>query len=531
MATGDIKVHVPPPQRLGSKENVLTIKNRFGAIQSIWKQILEEATKTADFQDSHILVLGRKDVGKSSIIRALQVVGAPNNALEQMEEYGNVDAVSALDFAFLNVRNVEDEDPSQALAKCNLWIIQHSHHRPLLMDKLKPEFLDKLCVLIFLDMSKPWAIREDLIYWLSFANSVICDMLTQMDVEESDQLLAKLAHYMAHYKDKVVNEKAEDFIKRQMEHPEERDAEDVTIMMNLGVPIVVCVAKSDTYKALETRNTQGHNEVISAHLRNGCIPYGAALIYAHARETKNTRNIELLYRYLMHRIYDFDFREAADCDSKDGLFLPSGWDSVKEIETFAAGTVAEGLTKPFESIIIKPVSVNVFNELDIRKTEDMNTFLGNALQGNPSVAAGARPDRRDERGDRAESRKDKDRDRERDRGDRDRGGDRKDRERDRRDRGDRKDRGERPPTSSRGEKLTSLQQSLEKGSAGGEKEKPLKNYFQSLLIKRQADAADGSSSTARDNSVSPRRRSPRSPQHKPASRQVAPTPPPTPPAS
>eukprot|EP00923_Selenidium_pygospionis_P049392 GHVN01085054.1.p1 GENE.GHVN01085054.1~~GHVN01085054.1.p1 ORF type:complete len:572 (+),score=116.96 GHVN01085054.1:140-1855(+) len=446
--------------------SIASQKTRALAGQSIWKEILEGATKTAEFSDSHLLVLGRKDVGKSSIIRALQLVAAPN--LEQMEEYGNVDAVSALDFAFLNVRNVDDEDHSQTLATCNLWIVQHASHKPLLMEKLEPEFLSKMCVLIFLDMSQPWTIREDLVYWLTFVSDVVSDLSGELEEEEYQNLKAKMSNYIAQYKHKVSEEE---------EGQESPPPSLITI--NFGVPIVICVAKSDTYRRLDTRTSQGHIDVIGAHLRHCCLPYGGALVYANAKEPKNTRNIELLYRYILHRVYNFEFTEEPDLESGDGLFMPAGWDTAQEIQAFAATTVAEGLEKPFESIITKPTLETHHSEMDNRPTEDMNSFLANALAANPS-SAGVRPERLRAYGDEPKekseakvekSSRDKDREKhdEKDRSKRD------DKERSSKDRERRGERGEGGHSTSRGDK--------EKG----DKDKPLKNYFQSLLTKREGE--------------------------------------------
>eukprot|EP01068_Selenidium_serpulae_P004811 Selendium_serpulae@DN3759_c0_g1_i1.p1 len=316
---------------------------------------------------------------------------------------------------------MDDNDPSQALAKTNMWIVQHAHHKSLLMDKLKPEYLSHMCVLIFLDMSQPWSIKEDLRYWLEFAHDVLCELIKDLPVDEADAKMNKLSHYVSNYKQKVCPEKAEEYAKRHMDDLEADQALDPhgALMMNMGVPIVVCIAKSDTFKLLDTKLSRGHIDVISAHVRNCCIPYGAALIYANAKTPKNTINIDLLYRYLMHRIYGFHFREPADLEGGDSLFLPSGWDTVKEIEAFALTTVADGLTKPFEAIIVKPMAENVLTDVSPVRNEDMNTFLCNALAANPASVAVPRESKKEQRdeahGDRHERERDRDRDRDRDR--------------------------------------------------------------------------------------------------------------------
>jgi dynein light intermediate chain 1 len=65
-------------------------------------------------------------------------------------------------------------------------------------------------------------------------------------------------------------------------------------------------------------------------------------------------NIELLYRYLLHRLYDFEFKDKAQTTQKNSIFLPSGFDSLLLIDALCKGTQSE--SKVFEEIIKKPVA-------------------------------------------------------------------------------------------------------------------------------------------------------------------------------
>jgi dynein light intermediate chain 1 len=50
-------------------------------------------------------------------------------------------------------------------------------------------------------------------------------------------------------------------------------------------------------------------EFIQKHLRTYSLSYGAALLFT---EIHQQTNLELLYRYLLHRLYDFEFTSKAE---------------------------------------------------------------------------------------------------------------------------------------------------------------------------------------------------------------------------
>jgi len=55
--------------------------------------------------------------------------------------------------------------------------------------------------------------------------------------------------------------------------------------------------------------------------------YGASIIYTSSKENIN---IEILYQYLVHRSYDFRFKQNAV--PNDFIFIPSGYDSPNVIK-------------------------------------------------------------------------------------------------------------------------------------------------------------------------------------------------------
>mmetsp|Transcript_48049 Transcript_48049/g.35264 ORF Transcript_48049/g.35264 Transcript_48049/m.35264 type:complete len:94 (-) Transcript_48049:462-743(-) len=70
-------------------------------------------------------------------------------------------------------------------------------------------------------------------------------------------------------------------------------------------------------------------DFIQKHLREYCLSYAASLVFV---ETQSMTNVELLYRYLQHRLYGYDFASKAQVYAKDQLFVPTGFDSLNLIK-------------------------------------------------------------------------------------------------------------------------------------------------------------------------------------------------------
>ena len=62
-------------------------------------------------------------------------------------------------------------------------------------------------------------------------------------------------------------------------------------------------------------------------------------------------NTELLYKYIMHWIYGYEFTVAPLVNVKESLFVPSGYDSLSLIEELCKHVDS---SMPFEEVIKKP---------------------------------------------------------------------------------------------------------------------------------------------------------------------------------
>ena len=100
--------------------------------------------------------------------------------------------------------------------------------------------------------------------------------------------------------------------------------------VNLGIPLVIVCTKSDVIKANEKGiYTDQALEVLYKDIRTTSLLYGAATIFT---SDKAQTNIDLLYHYLMHRLYRYPLQYKPLVDERDRIFIPSGFDSLTLIK-------------------------------------------------------------------------------------------------------------------------------------------------------------------------------------------------------
>lgn len=153
------------------------------------------------------------------------------------------------------------------------------------------------------------------------------------------------------------------------------------MLYNLGIPIVVLATRSDSQTIAEAAEVQ--SPIIEMHLRQACIPYGAALIYACVQEKgseKSSLNVDLLYKYLLHRLYAYKFEGQAVINSRDALFIPSGWDGEIKLDKAKlekadfANSGFDGLLKSFESVFTPPTQTSAADH-NMETFEALEAFL------------------------------------------------------------------------------------------------------------------------------------------------------------
>ena len=88
--------------------------------------------------------------------------------------------------------------------------------------------------------------------------------------------------------------------------------------------------------------------------RKFALDHGAALVYVG----KDGRNVEPLYRYLVHRAHNKEFTHEASIGERDYVFVPAGWDNASKLALVSEGMQFDASTR-YEDIVQAPTNRNV----------------------------------------------------------------------------------------------------------------------------------------------------------------------------
>uniref|UniRef100_A0A8D0QH07 Dynein light intermediate chain n=1 Tax=Sus scrofa TaxID=9823 RepID=A0A8D0QH07_PIG len=283
---------------------------------------------------------GEDGAGKTSLIRKIQGI----------EEYKKG---RGLEYLYLNVHDEDRDDQT----RCNVWILDGDpYHKGLLKFSLDAISLKDTLVMLVVDMSKPWTALDSLQKWASVVREHI-DKL-KIPPEEMKEMEQKLIRDFQEYV-----EPGEDFPaspqRRNTVSQEDKDDSVVlplgadTLTQNLGIPVLVVCTKCDAISVLEKEHDyrDEHFDFIQSHIRKFCLQYGAALIYTSVKENKN---IDLVYKYIVQKLYGFPYKIPAVVVEKDAVFIPAGWDNDKKIGILHENFQTLKAEDNFEDIITKP---------------------------------------------------------------------------------------------------------------------------------------------------------------------------------
>lgn len=131
---------------------------------------------------------------------------------------------------------------------------------------------------------------------------------------------------------------------------------DGVLKVNLGIPIIVICNKIDIIHQTgeKSKLLQENLDFIQMHLREYCLLYGATVMFTSSKQ-KESRNLDTLYQYLGHRLYNFNFTQKTQIIEKDELFIPSGFDSLNLIRSLEKGNMltqgSDGKPLSYEDVL------------------------------------------------------------------------------------------------------------------------------------------------------------------------------------
>ncbi|CAF5089777.1 unnamed protein product, partial [Rotaria sp. Silwood1] len=168
---------------------------------------------------------------------------------------------------------------------------------------------------------------------------------------------------------------------------------DGVLTKSFGIPIIVVITKCDVMSTLEKENDykDEHFDFMQHHLRKFGLEYGAALFYTSVKEKKN---IDKLYKYIVHKCYGYPFTLSAAIVDRESIFIPAGWDNPKKADILLENLHRLKSTDNYSDVFVKPVTRRPLQrDNEIIMAEDDQEFLSK-LQSTLNRAAS--PGRTDE---------------------------------------------------------------------------------------------------------------------------------------
>ncbi|KAK1802136.1 hypothetical protein P4O66_021768 [Electrophorus voltai] len=283
-----------------------------------------------------------------------------------------------LEYLYLNVHDEDRDD----LTRCNVWILDGDlYHKGLLKFAVSGDSLEDSLAMFVVDMSRPWAIMESLEKWTSVLREHVDKLkMPPEKMKELEQTMVKA------FQEYVEPEEAVPPSPQRRGPPAGTEDEGVLLPLgenvlthNLGIPVLVVCTKCDAVTVLEKEldYKEEHFDFIQSHVRRFCLQcilqaaYGAALIYTSVKEEKN---LDLLYKYIVHKLFDFQFTTAALVVEKDAVFIPSGWDNEKKIAILHENFTTVRPDDLFKDFITTPPVRKLVHDKEIN-AEDEQVFL------------------------------------------------------------------------------------------------------------------------------------------------------------
>jgi len=319
------------------------------AAENLWSALLGEVQTSRSSQlpsSKTLLVLGDKESGKTTLIAKLQGNEDPKKG-------------SGLEYGYIDVRDEYRDDHT----RLSHWILDGDpSHANLLNFALTEKNYEDTTVVINVSMTTPWNIMDQLQNWASMLQDHI-DKLPLSSEQMMEFQKKSLYRWQTYTEpgDEIESGLGSSPTKRTsrtvLEAGDELEpAPEGVLARNLGLDLIVVVNKTDYMVELEKDfdYKDEHFDFIQQAVRKFCLQYGASLFYTSVKEDKNC---DLLYKYLVHRIYHFPFKTPALVVEKDAVFIPAGWDNDKKIAILYENMHSVRPDQYYTDVIARPMSV------------------------------------------------------------------------------------------------------------------------------------------------------------------------------
>lgn len=366
-----------------------------GDEENLWSKILDDVQSKSSnsMPQASILILGDNDAGKTSLVAKLQRVDDPKkgSGLEYHYLEVNPDLKDGL-FAYQLGSALPDVVPGES-ARLGVWVLDGDvGHAALLKHALPPPptsaggnatapALDRHLLLLCASMGEPGALMEALQRWARCLERHMTSVDGGFDKRAMAEGREKQIRFWQEYLEPLDSSSHSDMGAKVPSMETDHfllPLSDSILTHNIGLPIVVVITKCDAMSTLEKDYDfkDEHFDFMQQHVRKFCLEYGAALVYTSA---KDSRNVDVLYKYILHRVYGFPFTQPASVVEKDSIFIPAGWDNEKKIAILHENMTSLKPDDPFGDHIKKPsLKRPQQREMEIQAENDQN-FLGRQL--------------------------------------------------------------------------------------------------------------------------------------------------------
>ncbi|CAL2040831.1 unnamed protein product [Caenorhabditis brenneri] len=289
----------------------------------IWREVLA-SKKTNTNQGSTVVVLGDNRCGKSSLLGRLDKTDRavkPKSLLGYRVLHVQNDARDA-SYAYQLGTAGANLNPSELL-QIPVWSLDGNESCASLLKYALPQSPAEVIFILTASIDNPNLIHS-LKRWANVCTEQAQKHFTKEDLKAGRSQQERM---WQEYVDPVQSQMSTSVVGNFADEHSLLPLDQGTLNENCGVTFVVVITKSDLVLGKEFTDAQFAK--ISIQLRKFCLSHGATLVFT---STKESKNIQLLQKYIVHRSFGTAFTSAAQVIERESIFVPAGWDGEKKID-------------------------------------------------------------------------------------------------------------------------------------------------------------------------------------------------------
>ncbi|CAF4153746.1 unnamed protein product, partial [Rotaria magnacalcarata] len=355
---------------------------------SIWASILCDVKSSARKVPAtkSLVVLGDNESGRTTLVAKLQGNDDPKRG-------------AGLEYHYIDIKDDDRDDTP----KLGVWILDGNVacSAPLLKFAIKSETIENTMLILVASMTQPWSLLSTLTKWTALIEEHVARL--KIDPTRLREMHDHLQYDFQHYIEPndapvdlvppttIQNAISGGHISKPISSISLASATlsssinsdeqvvlplaDGILRKSFGIPIIIIITKCDAMSTLEKENdyNERYFEFLQYHIRKFCLEYGAALFYTSVKAKKN---IDKLYKYIVHKCYGYPFTLTAAIDERDAIFIPAGWDNPKKVDILLENLHQFQSTDNYTDIFVNPADKRPPKRDDeIIMAEDDQEFL------------------------------------------------------------------------------------------------------------------------------------------------------------